>query len=320
VQLAQALSILPEIKDNNLLVGLNTADDAGVYRFSDNTAVVLTVDLLTPVVEDPYIYGMVAAANSISDIYAMGGEPKLALNVIGFPGNGDPETLGMILRGGQEKADEAGVMIIGGHTFATDEIKYGLSVIGYVHPDKIITNAGAKPGDLIILTKPIGKGTIIQSTLVGKGDEKILKPVIKSMITLNHDASLAMRQAGAHAATDITGYGLVGHLVELAKASRIGIELQASKIPVHNGALKLLKNGLKEPGIAMNLGSFKEQVDLEGIDPDFGQLIFGSETSGGLAIVLPEEKLNLFKEKYKNNVPVIGRITAENPGRIRVIQ
>lgn len=301
-------------------MGINTADDAGIYRLSDNTAVALTVDLLTPVVDDPYTYGMVAAANSISDIYAMGGEPKLALNVIGFPSSGDPETLGMILRGGTEKADEAGVMIIGGHTFDTPEIKYGLSVIGYIHPKKIITNAKAKPGDVIILTKPIGIGTIVQSTLVGKGDDKILKPVIKSMVTLNRDASLAMKQVDAHAATDITGYGLVGHLVELAEASRIGIELQASKIPVHKGALELLKDGLKEPGIAMNLGSFKEKVDLEDIDPDFGQLIFGSETSGGLAIVLPEDKVNLFQEKYAKKFWIIGRITAENPGRIRVVQ
>jgi selenide,water dikinase len=317
--LAQALSILPEIKDNNLLVGINTADDAGIYRLSDNTAVALTVDLLTPVVEDPYTYGMIAAANSISDIYAMGGTPKIALNVIGFPGSGDPETLGMILKGGQEKSKEAGVLVIGGHTFDTPEVKYGLAVIGYIHPKKIITNAGAKPGDLILLTKPIGKGTIIQSTLVEKKDEKILKPVIKSMITLNRDACLAMKQTDAHAATDITGYGLMGHLVELAEASRIGIELQASKIPVHKGALELLKNGLKEPGIAMNLGSFQKKVDVENIDPDFGKLVFGSETSGGLAIALPEDKVKIFQEKYAQEFWIIGRITTENPNRVKII-
>ncbi len=315
----QALSILPEIKDENLLVGMNTADDAGVYRLSNNVAVGLTVDLLTPMVDDPYIYGAVATANSISDIYAMGGEPKLALNIIGFPGNGNPETLGMILKGGQDKATEAGVLILGGHTFVTSEIKYGLCVIGYLHPDKIISNAKAKPGDILILTKPIGVGTIIQSTLVGKKDKKLLKPVIKAMTALNRDASIAMRKAGASAATDITGYGLAGHLVEMARAGGVGIELDAEKIPVHKGALALLKEGLKEPGIAMNLGSFKEAVDLDKIDPVLGQLIFGSETSGGLVIAISESKLARFGEVYTDKYWVIGRITKEHPERLRVL-
>jgi selenide,water dikinase len=167
-QLAQALAILDRPRDKNLLVGINTADDAGIYKISENSAVVYTIDILTPVVRNPYIYGQIVAANSISDIYAMGGEPKLVLNIIGFPGNGDPETLGEILHGGQDKAREAGVLIIGGHTFVSNEIRYGLSVIGYIHPDKIISNAGAKPNDLVLLTKPIGAGVIIQSVLVKK--------------------------------------------------------------------------------------------------------------------------------------------------------
>ncbi len=318
-QLAQALSILPRSKDKNLLVGVNTADDAGVYRISKNTAVVSSIDILTPVIMDPKVYGMIVAANSISDIYAMGGDPKLALNIIGFPGNGDPEVLGQILLGGQEKAQEAGVTIVGGHTFVADEIKYGLAVFGYIHPDRIITNAGAQPGDVIVLTKPIGAGTIIQSVLEKKNQGIDLRRVIKAMTTLNRDASHAMREAGAHAATDITGYGLVGHLVEMAQASRVGIELQLSQIPVHKGALKSLERGIEEPGIAMNLGSFSDNVQRKDNDFLLGKLIFSSETSGGLAIVLPEEKLGLFQKRYSDSAPVIGKVTKKNPGIIMPI-
>lgn len=318
-QLAQALSILPRTKDKNLLVGVNTADDAGVYRVSKNTAVVSSIDILTPVVSDPKVYGMIVAANSISDIYAMGGDPKLALNIIGFPGNADPEVLGQILLGGQEKAQEAGVTIVGGHTFVTDEIKYGLSVFGYIHPDKIITNAGAQAGDIILLTKPIGAGTMVQSVLEKKNQGIDLRRVINAMTTLNRDASIAMKQAGTHAATDITGYGLVGHLVEMAQASRVGIELRLSQIPVYKGALEILKRGVNEPGIAMNLSSFSDNVQRKDNDSLLGKLIFGSETSGGLAIVLPEEKLSLFQEKYPNSASLIGKVTKENPGIITTI-
>lgn len=311
--------MLPEIKDSNLLVGTNTADDAGVYRLSADLALVYTIDILTPVVDDPYTYGMIAAANCISDVYAMGGEPRIALNIIGFPPNGDPKTLGEILRGGTEKAKEAEVTIVGGHTFVTPVIKYGLSVIGYIHPDKIITNAGAKPGDIVILTKPIGVGTIIQSMLVGKTEESALKPVIEAMTTLNRDAALAMRETGTHAATDITGYGLAGHLVEMAEASKVGIEISVSKIPIHKGAIEILDDGIFEPGITMNLNSFSNRVNKENIGSNLGQLIFSSETSGGLVIVLPEDKLKLFTEKYKYDAPVIGRVTAENSGRVKII-
>ena len=317
--MAQALADIPDIIDKNLLVGLNTADDAGVYRLTDDLALVYTIDILTPVVDDPFGFGMIAAANSLSDVYAMGGEPKIALNIIGFPAKDDPKILGEILRGGQEKAKEAGVTIVGGHTFNSDEIKYGLSVVGYIHPQKIITNAGAKPDDVIILTKPIGVGTIIQSLLLGRSEGIDFKPVIQAMTTLNKTASLAMREIGVAAATDITGYGLIGHLVELAEASKVGIELWASKIPIHDGALEILAKGIFEPGITMNLSSFRSQVDNKGVETNLGSILFGSETSGGLAIVLPEARVADFKKKYQNQVPVIGRITKENPGRLMII-
>jgi len=324
--LAQALTVLPEIKDDNLLVGLNTADDAGVYKLSDELALVYTIDILTPVVDDPFVFGMIAAANSLSDIYAMGGDPKLALNIIGFPAKDDPKILGEILRGGQEKAKEAGVTIAGGHTFNSDEIKYGLTVVGYIHPERIITNAGAKPDDVLILTKPIGVGTIIQSLLLGQLPEAVpgcasstYKLVMEAMSTLNKEASLTMREVGVEAATDITGYGLIGHLVEMAEASDVGIELWASEIPIHHGAIEILKNGIFEPGITMNQTSFSQKVDIKGVDNNITSILFGSETSGGLAIVLPEKKVNDFIKKYKYPVPVIGRITKENPGRLKIL-
>lgn len=318
-QLAQALAILDRPVDKNLLIGVNTADDAGIYKISENSAVVYTIDILTPVVRNPYIYGQIVAANSISDIYAMGGDPKLGLNIIGFPDNGDPETLGEILRGGQDKAREAGVLIIGGHTFVAKEIKYGLSVIGYIHPDKIISNAGAKPNDLVLLTKPIGAGVIIQSVLVGKKQGVDLNPVLKTMTMLNRDASVAMRKADAHAATDVTGYGLAGHLVEMAEASRVGIELELSKLPVHEKAIDLLKLGVEDPGITMNLGSFAERVVHKNADHLLAKLIFSSETSGGLIIVLPEERLDIFKKYYSGLAPIIGRVTKENSGQVTLI-
>jgi selenide,water dikinase len=319
-QLAQALSILPKPEDKNLLVGVNTVDDAGVYRISDSQAVVYTIDILTPVISDPVTYGKVSAANCISDIYAMGGEPKLALNIIGFPNNGDPEVLGEILLGGQAKAVEAGVLIIGGHTFATDEIKYGLAVIGYVHPDKAVTNAGAQPGDVIVLTKPIGVGTMIQTLLVNKDSGIDLEPVINNMVTLNKQAAVAMQQTGVHACTDVTGYGLAGHLVELAQASQVSLEINTSKIPVHKGALDLVKQGLEEPGIAMNFTSFNKHVQTKNIDPAFAKLIFSSETSGGLIIVLPRDKLATFQKQFSGLSPVIGRVLKGDPGQVSFVE
>ena len=310
---------MPPIEDPNLLVGTNTADDAGVYRLNDELALVKTIDILTPVVEDAYTFGKIAAANCISDIYAMGGDPKLALNIVGYPGMGDPKTLGEMLKGGNDKAKEAGVTTIGGHTFASPEVMYGLSVLGYIHPNKIISNAGAKPEDMVILTKPVGVGTIIQAMLMDKDESIDMKPVIKEMTTLNRDASLAMRAAGAHAATDVTGYGVIGHLVEMAEASKVGIEITLSKIPVHKGAVEVLDEGIFEPGITMNLNSFSNRVNKGNSDSNLTNLIFGSETSGGMMIVLPEDKINTFRQKYNKDFAVIGRITAENTGRVTLV-
>ncbi len=300
------------------MVGINTADDAGVYRLSNDLALVYTIDILTPVVDDPYLFGMIAATNCLSDIYAMGGDPKIALNIIGFPAKGEAKILGEILKGGQEKAKAAGVSIIGGHTFNSGDICYGLSVIGYIRPEKIISNAGAKPGDVIILTKPIGIGTVIQSVLLNEDKGIDLKSAVENMKTLNKDASLVMREVEAHAATDITGYGLVGHLVEMAEASKVGVEIFISKIPIHQGAIDIVKKGIFEPGIAMNYDAFSKRVINKGVDVYLSQIVFGAETSGGLAVVLPEAKADLFMEKFKQPAHIIGRITAENVGKLSI--
>lgn len=289
-----------------------------MYRISDECALVYTIDILTPTVSDPYIFGQIVATNCISDIYAMGGDPRLALNIVGFPNNGDPEILGEMLLGGQKKAAEAGVLIIGGHTFTTNEIKHGLTVIGFIDPQKIISNAGAQAGDIIILTKPIGGGTMIQSTILKKDKGINIQPVIDHMTTLNKDASQAMKKVATHAATDITGFGLMGHLVEMAEGSRKGIEIFASSIPLFDGALSLIKSKIMEPGIAMNQGAFAKKVDVQGVNNDMAQLIFGSETSGGLAIVMPEDQLAAFKEQYKGTAAVIGRVTKDHPGKVIV--
>jgi len=310
---------MPVISDPNLLVGINTADDAGVYKVSDELALVYTVDALAPMIEDPFIFGQIAAANSISDVYAMGGEPKLALNIIAYPGTADPNIMGEILRGGQDKAREAGVTIAGGHTFNNADIKYGMAVIGYIHPEKIITNASAQPGDMIMLTKPIGVGTLIQAYFTERIEAGDIAEAIKAMTTLNRNAATAMKHAGAHAATDITGYGLAGHMVEMAQVGKVGIELWSSKLPFHDRAFELFQSGVADPGINMNRGSFGGSVDNRSVKANIFDLIFGSETSGGLAVVLPEASVPIFIESFGHPAAMIGRVTAENPGRVKLI-
>lgn len=298
---------------------MNTADDAGVYRVKDDLALVLTVDMLAPVVDDPYIYGQIAAANSISDVFAMAGTPHIALNIAAYPDQAPIDDLTQILRGGQEKARQAGITIVGGHTFKNADIKYGMAVIGYIHPDQIITNAGARPDDIIILTKPLGIGTINQAYFMEKIDLSQMAEAIATMTTLNKEASEAMQKARAHAATDITGYGLAGHLVEISRASNVGIEIWSSKLPFHEQTLQLYQDGIEDPGINMNKQSFAEAVENRTIKARIADLIFGSETSGGLAIALPESNLTEFAGHFGSTFSVIGRITKENQGRITLL-
>ena len=237
--IAPLLAGLPGVADPNVLVGFDTSDDAGVYRLRDDLAIVQTVDFFTPIVDDPFDFGRIAAANALSDVYAMGGTPLTALNLVAFSLEQlGIEVLAEILRGGAEIAAEAGVAIIGGHSIDDPEPKYGLAVSGIVHPDELLTNAGGRSGDALVLTKPLGAGAV--STAVKRGLDAPLAEAVEVMTTLNRDASAAARAAGAHGLTDVTGFGLLGHLHELALASGLAAEVDASDVPAIDGVLELL--------------------------------------------------------------------------------
>lgn len=314
---------LPQITDPNVLVGINTADDAGVIKVNDELALVQTVDFFTPIVDDPYTYGQIAAANSLSDVYAMGGRPFSALNIVGFPKDLFPlEVLADILAGGNDKAAEAGIPIVGGHTIADQELKYGLAVTGFVHPDKIITNAGARPGDVLILTKPIGTGTITTLLKAGKGSDELVKTVCDVMARLNRDAAEACQRIGVNACTDITGFGLMGHAYEMAHGSGVSFELDYNSIPVIAGAIDTVKKGAVPGGTKANQLYVGDYAVL---GPAIGKhernLLFDPQTSGGLLIAVEEDKANqLFNELVDSghDAAIIGSVSAGSPGRIIV--
>lgn len=307
-----------------MLVGFNTADDAGVYQLDKNRALVQTVDLFTPVVDDPYIFGQIAAANSLSDIYAMGGKPLVAMNVTGFNVNLPIEDLGKLLKGGQEKAKEANCPIIGGHTFRNDQIFYGLSVTGLINQKRIITNAKAKPGDLLFLTKPIGTGTIAQALILKtEVREETKKLAIAYMTKLNRDASEIMQKVGVDAATDVTGFGLLGHLSEMAIASKVGIKVFAQDVPIIEGVRELIEKGIIDSGVMMNKYSFAANISFaDGLPPFYQTIFFGSESSGGLLISCPKRKVEEMEERLKKRrvfYKIIGQVVLENPGMIMVL-
>src|SRR5579872_1234862 len=261
--LAQVLRDLPPITDPNVLVGTSTADDAGVYRLSDDLALVQTVDFFTPIVDDPYTYGQIAAANSLSDVYAVGGRPVTAMNLVGFPFEVLPASvLGEILRGGTDKAAEAGVTIVGGHTVDDLEPKYGLSVTGTVDPARMVTVGGARPGDALVLTKPLGTGIIATALKGDAAAEPHVRQAVRWMTTLNRGASEAMLAVGAHAATDITGYGLLGHLSQLCVSSSVAAEISFSACPLLPGAQQYALAGFVPKGTRTNLAAVEKALHL----------------------------------------------------------
>lgn len=283
---------LPLENDPNLLVGRETSDDAGVYRLSADVALVQTIDFITPVVNDPYDFGRIAAANALSDVYAMGGRPLTAMNVVCFPIQSmDKAILGEILRGGIEQIHGAGAVLVGGHSVEDAEIKYGLSVTGLVHPDRVLTNAGAKPGDALILTKAIGTGvlaTAIKAGLIsGPGERK----AIESMAALNRKPAELMASYSVNACTDITGFGLLGHALEVAVASGVRIALHADQVPLLPEAQELVQMGLVPAGSYANRNYCAHQVHrAETLDPLMLDLLADAQTSGGLLILLPEDQ------------------------------
>ena len=307
----------------NLLVGNDTGDDAAVYRLDNNTAIVVTVDFFTPITDDPYEFGSVAAANSLSDVYAMGGKPLVALNVVGFPAELAVEMLGDVLRGGYDKATEAGCLIVGGHTVDDAEPKYGLSVVGLVEPGREVSNANAQPGDVLVLTKPIGTGIITTGCKQGITPDAILKNAVDVMATLNKGAAEAMMLTGINSCTDITGFGLMGHLQGMARGSNVGAVINASAVPVLPGVWDLLEKNVVPGGTFRNMNGVDDSVDWdEEISDQQRLLLCDAQTSGGLLIAVTRGKVDqLISELETSGVEtksLVGEITSENAGRIRV--
>ena len=307
----------------DLLVGIETGDDAAVYRLDDKTAIIVTVDFFTPITDDPYEFGLVAAANSLSDIYAMGGKPLVALNVVGFPAELAVEMLGDVLKGGYDKATEANCLIVGGHTVDDPEPKYGLSVVGLVEPGKEVPNSNAKPGDVLVLTKPIGTGIITTGCKQGITPDAILKNAVETMAELNKGASEAMMRVGVNSCTDITGFGLMGHLRGMVQGSNASAKIRVADVPVLPGVWELLEKGTVPGGTFRNLSSVDDVVDWDpALSEEQRLLMCDAQTSGGLLISLPSAKLDqLLSELDASGVQtraVVGEITAGDPGRITV--
>ena len=321
--LAQVLQPLHDTFDPSdhpdLLVGLDAADDAAVYRVTDDLALIQTLDFFPPVVDDPYIYGAIGAANAMSDVYAMGGEVRFALNIAGFPEDLDPEILGEIFRGGAEKVREAGGVIAGGHTVIDAEPKYGLSVTGIIHPAAVITKRGAEPGDALLLTKAIGTGVLLTAAQRDYEESDAgLEAAIASMLTLNRHASHLARAAGVHAMTDVTGFALVGHASEIAMQSGARIAIEGSAVPLLTDALRFAEAGAVTGGGSRNRQQLGERVMLsDDLDDALGQLLYDPQTSGGLLIAVPEdgaESLRASIEAETGGCWRIGSVEAGEPG------
>jgi selenide,water dikinase len=281
---------LPLPADPNLLVGHSLADDAGVYRLGPDMALVLTVDFFQPIVDDPYDFGRVAAANAISDVYAMGGRPTAVLNIVCFPEGDFPLTvLEDILRGGADIVRQAGAVIAGGHTVRDKELKYGMAVVGRVHPDRVVTNAGAKPGDKLILTKPIGTGILATALRQGELDSIRTQRLVDTMVQPNEEASRLMVEYGAHACTDVSGYGLLGHAFEMAAASRISCTIRAADLPLLEGALEFAGRGFNPGGSRKNREFVQGEVAATAaVDGALEHLLYDPQTSGGLLVAVAE--------------------------------
>jgi selenide, water dikinase len=298
-----------------LLVGITTGDDAGVYRISDQLAIVNTVDFFTPVVDDPYTYGQIAAANALSDVYAMGGMPRTALNIVCWPQTGLPgEMLTEILRGGIDKAHEAGVVIVGGHTVADEEVKYGMAVTGVIDPRRIVRNVGARAGDLLVLSKPLGTGVLMTAFKRDALSLEHYTAAVRTMSQLNLAASEAMLRHGAHAATDITGFGLMGHAFKMAEGSKVTLVFEESDLPLLPGALEQVRARMIPGGGARNREYYAPHVRIsDEVAEEMITLAFDPQTSGGLLIAVPEdEATSLLADLQDSGHPdaaIVGRAT-----------
>jgi selenide, water dikinase len=322
--LSEVLKSLPAMTPNpNLLVGLDTSDDAGVYKLNDELAIVQTVDFFTPIVDDPYSFGQIAAANAISDIYAMGAKPLTVLNIVAFPiATLDKRILADILRGASDKVQEAGATLVGGHSIDDKEPKFGLAVTGLVHPGKIRTNAGAKPGDRLILTKPIGVGILTTSIKKGQLSPEEIQQVTNVMSTLNKKAAEAMEPFEVHACTDVTGFGLIGHALEMAKGSGVGIKLSRDQIPILPRVRELADLGFVPGGTKNNYNHVQEHISFsDEMDQTDRWILCDAVTSGGLLISVDGNDADRLMDQLRESgvdAHFIGETTRENPGRIIV--
>lgn len=304
-------SLLEDIKvhnDPNLLVGFDKSDDASVYKINDETAIVQTVDFFPPIADDPYTFGQIAAANAMSDVYAMGGEPKLALNIMAVPADMDREAVHDILRGGYEKVYEAGALITGGHSILDDEPKYGMAVTGFVHPDKILTNSGAKEGDELIFTKPLGMGILTTAAKAGLASDEGLKYVLGVMTTLNKTARDIMVKYRVHACTDVTGFGLMGHLLEMTQGSGVSAVIDTAGIDLIDESLKLAETGILPEGMYRNRSFAESSVDTGNIKLAVQDMLFDPQTSGGLLMAVDSADADALFEELKGKVPSAQRI------------
>ena len=299
--------------DPNLIVGFDTADDAGVYRLRDDLALVQTLDFFTPIVDDPYDYGRIAALNSINDVWAMAGTPITAMAITCFPKKGvDPAILSDIMRGGLETINKYGVTLIGGHSVDNDQIMFGYSVTGVIDPNKVAKNSGAQPGDVIILTKPIGTGVISTGIKKGRADEAVVSGSVETMLTPGKYAAEAMREFGVKAATDVTGFALLGHMWELACASKVTVEIDAAAVPLLEGALELASQGMLTSGDKTNREYVGSDVQIgRSVDENLVKLLFDPQTAGGMLIAISEDKADALLTNLCKNYPharIIGRV------------
>lgn len=313
---------MPLIRDPNVIVGLDAIDDAGVYRLSDSLALIQTIDYFTPIVDDPYTFGQIAAANALSDIYAMGGKPLTAMNVVCFPSKTlEMSILRNILEGGLALLRAAGVVLLGGHSVEDAELKYGLSVTGIIHPDRVLVKGGAKPGNRLILTKPLGTGIINTAVKAQMASEPAVENVTRSMITLNKDASEIMQDIGVTACTDITGFGLLGHACEMLQGGRVGMVMHAKAVPRFEEAEEYARQGLVPGGTQRNKNYRAHQVEFKpGLPPETSDILFDPQTSGGLLIAVDEAKadqlLARLREAGIKEAAIIGEVVSTGKGKI----
>jgi len=309
--------------DPNLIVGIETADDAGVYRLRDDLALVQTVDFFTPIVDDPFDYGRIAALNSINDVWAMGGVPATALAITCFPKKGvDFSILGGIMRGGLSVLEENGVALVGGHSVDNAQIMFGYAVTGTIHPARVVTNRGARAGDLLILTKPIGTGVISTGIKFGKAAPETVEASLRTMLLSGRRAAALMVETGARAATDVTGFALLGHAFELARASNVTLEIDSARVPLIPGALTLAARGLLTSGDKSNREYVGEDVSLgDGVGKELASLLFDPQTAGGLLISIEETRAGALLEALSETYPdatIIGRVVERGARLIEV--